>query len=1062
MNDTNNPGDKTLHPAPGKTLTLKRPVEQGTVRQSFSHGRSKAVVVEKVKRRVFAPGEAGAAAAAPSTPAAAPAAAAPRPATPAAAAPAAPRPAAPTPAAPTAAAPPAAAPVAAEAKPAPVEAKAPAPEAAAPTPAPAPVAAAPAAAPAPTPAAPAAPAAADAAAPAPAAPVAATPAPAAPAAAAPAPVAAKAPESRPVPAAPRPAATSSAGSTSRSSSAPGRPGAPQRTGSGPAGSQNRNSGPGGNNQRSGGPGGERRPGAGGPPARPGANRPGGSGVVLRTLTEEERNMRASALADARVREGEEKRMAEERRIAEDEARRRAERERAERAEREAAEARKREEESRRANDDESKRRAEQEARKRFGEDGRPAAGAAPSTGTAARPTTPRAPGAPGAPTTGTTEEDDRRPARRGATPARPVAPVKLPKGPGGEKHRGRLTLVTAQSGEEERQRSVASFRRRTQRMTGHRAQESKEKIAREVVLPETITIQELANRMSERAVDVIRMLMKQGQMVKITDVIDADTAELIAEELGHTVRRVSESDVEEGLFDTADEPENLLPRPAVVTIMGHVDHGKTSLLDALRKTTVVSGEAGGITQHIGAYQVTAPSGSKITFIDTPGHAAFTAMRARGAKVTDIVVLVVAADDGVMPQTIEAINHARAARVPLIVAINKIDKPDAKPERVRSELLQYEVQVESMGGETLEVEVSATKQINLDKLLEMIALQSELLDLRANPDRPAEGTVVEAKLDRGRGPVATVLVQRGTLKVGDVVVAGAEFGRVRALITDTGANTDQAGPSLPVEVLGFSGTPEAGDRLAVVENEARAREITDYRQRQKREKAAARSATIRGSLEQMMSQVRSTGRKEFPLIIKGDVSGSVEAIIGALEKVGNEEVQARIIHSGAGGINESDVTLAETSGAAIIGFNVRANKEARDAAERAGVEIRYYNIIYDLVDDVKKAMSGLLAPITRETMLGNALILEIFAVSKVGKVAGCRVTDGTVERGQHVRLIRDNVVIHEGKLATLNRFKDAVKEVVAGQECGMSFEGYQDMRANDVIECYRVEIVQRSL
>ncbi|OYX82531.1 MAG: translation initiation factor IF-2, partial [Azorhizobium sp. 35-67-5] len=379
-------------------------------------------------------------------------------------------------------------------------------------------------------------------------------------------------------------------------------------------------------------------------------------------------------------------------------------------------------------------------------------------------------------------------------------------------------------------------------------------------------------------------------------------------------------------------------------------------------------------------QVTAPSGSKITFIDTPGHAAFTAMRARGAKVTDIVVLVVAADDGVMPQTIEAINHARAAKVPLIVAINKIDKPDAKPERVRSELLQYEVQVESMGGETLEVEVSATKQINLDKLLEMIALQSELLDLRANPDRPAEGTVVEAKLDRGRGPVATVLVQRGTLKVGDVVVAGAEFGRVRALITDTGANTDQAGPSLPVEVLGFSGTPEAGDRLAVVENEARAREITDYRQRQKREKAAARSATIRGSLEQMMSQVRSTGRKEFPLIIKGDVSGSVEAIIGALEKVGNEEVQARIIHSGAGGINESDVTLAETSGAAIIGFNVRANKEARDAAERAGVEIRYYNIIYDLVDDVKKAMSGLLAPITRETMLGNALILEIFAVS----------------------------------------------------------------------------------
>ncbi len=1054
MNDTKTPGDKTLHPAPGKTLTLKRPVEQGTVRQSFSHGRSKAVVVEKVKRRVIGPGETAAPSAAPSTPATSPAAAAPRPVAPTAAAPA-PRPAAPTPA-------PAAAPVAAapavEAAPAPVDVKAAAPVAAPAAAAPAPVEAAPAAAAAPTAAAPAAPVAA---APVEAPPAAATPAPAAPVAAPAAPVAAKAPDSRPVPSAPRPAATSSSGSTSRPSGAPQRPGAPQRAGSGPAGGQNR-SGPGSNTQRPGASGGERRPGAGGPPARPGANRPGGSGVVLRTLTDEERNMRASALADARVREGEEKRMAEERRIAEDEARRRAERERAERAERDAAEARKREEESRRANDDESKRRAEQEARKRFGEDGRPAAGAAPAAGATARPLTPRAPGAPGAPATTTTEEDDRRPARRGATPVRPVAPVKLPKGPGGEKHRGRLTLVTAQSGEEERQRSVASFRRRTQRMTGHRAQESKEKITREVVLPETITIQELANRMSERAVDVIRMLMKQGQMVKITDVIDADTAELIAVELGHTVRRVSESDVEEGLFDTADAPENLLPRPAVVTIMGHVDHGKTSLLDALRKTTVVSGEAGGITQHIGAYQVTAPSGSKITFIDTPGHAAFTAMRARGAKVTDIVVLVVAADDGVMPQTIEAINHARAAKVPLIVAINKIDKPDAKPERVRSELLQYEVQVESMGGETLEVEVSATKQINLDKLLEMIALQSELLDLRANPDRPAEGTVVEAKLDRGRGPVATVLVQRGTLKVGDVVVAGAEFGRVRALITDTGANTNTAGPSLPVEVLGFSGTPEAGDRLAVVESEARAREITDYRQRQKREKAAARSATIRGSLEQMMSQVRSTGRKEFPLIIKGDVSGSVEAIIGALEKVGNEEVQARIIHSGAGGINESDVTLAETSGAAIIGFNVRANKEARDAAERAGVEIRYYNIIYDLVDDVKKAMSGLLAPITRETMLGNALILEIFAVSKVGKVAGCRVTDGTVERGQHVRLIRDNVVIHEGKLATLNRFKDAVKEVVAGQECGMSFEGYQDMRAGDVIECYRVEIVQRSL
>ncbi|MFG1186698.1 translation initiation factor IF-2 [Xanthobacter aminoxidans] len=1063
MNDTKTPGDKTLHPAPGKTLTLKRPVEQGTVRQSFSHGRSKAVVVEKVKRRVIAPGEAGhgsapaaPAPAAPPAQAKAPVAPAPAPAPAAAARPA---PAAPAPApAPAAVAPAAPAPAA------PVEAKAPV---AAPDAAPAP---APAPAEAKAPVAPAAEAvAAPVAAPAPAAPAAAEPAPAKPEAApaAPAPVAA-APAAAPKPAAPAPAAARPAAASGPRPAEGSRSGSgqPSRTGSSGQSSSRPNapSRP-GQPPRSGGPGSDRdrRPGGGGGPSRPGQQRPGGSGVVLRTLTEEERNARASALADARVRAVEEQRMAEERRAAEEEARRRAERERAERAEREAAEARKREDEARRAQEEDKKRKAEQEARKRFGGEEQ-GASARPAGTTTARPLTPR-PAGTTAPAEGGSEEEERRgggAVRRGPA-ARPVAPVKVPRAPAGqEKQRGRLTLVTAQSGEEERQRSVASFRRRTQRMTGHRQQESKEKIAREVILPETITIQELANRMSERAVDVIRMLMKQGQMVKITDVIDADTAELIAEDLGHTVRRVSESDVEEGLFDTPDAPETLLPRPAVVTIMGHVDHGKTSLLDAIRKANVVSGEAGGITQHIGAYQVTAPSGSKITFIDTPGHAAFTAMRARGAKVTDIVVLVVAADDGVMPQTVEAINHARAARVPLIVAINKIDKPGAKPERVRSELLQYEVQVESMGGETLEVEVSAKEHLNLDKLLEAIALQSELLDLRANPNRDAEGTVVEAKLDRGRGPVATVLVQRGTLHVGDIVVAGAEWGRVRALISDTGATVDAAGPSLPVEVLGFNGTPEAGDRLAVVENEARAREITDYRQRQKREKAAARSATIRGSLEQMMSQVKASGRKEFPLIIKGDVSGSVEAIIGALEKVGNDEVQARIIHSGAGGINESDVTLAETSGAAIIAFNVRANKEARDAADRAGIEIRYYNIIYDLVDDVKKAMSGLLAPINRETMLGNALIKEIFLVSKVGKVAGCQVTDGIVEKGQHVRLIRDNVVIHEGKLATLNRFKDAVNTVNAGQDCGMSFENYQDMRAGDVIECYRVEVIQRSL
>jgi translation initiation factor IF-2 len=545
-------------------------------------------------------------------------------------------------------------------------------------------------------------------------------------------------------------------------------------------------------------------------------------------------------------------------------------------------------------------------------------------------------------------------------------------------------------------------------------------------------------------------------------VIDADTAQLIAEELGHSVKRVAEADVEEGVFDSADDPATLVPRAPVVTVMGHVDHGKTSLLDAIRSTNVVSGEAGGITQHIGAYQVDSPMNGKITFIDTPGHAAFTAMRARGAKVTDIVVLVVAADDGVMPQTIEAINHAKAAKVPMIVAINKIDKPDAKPERVRTELLQYEVQVESLGGDVVDVELSATKKTNIDKLLEMIGLQAEILDLKANPMRPAEGTVIEAKLDRGRGPVATVLVQRGTLHVGDLIVAGAEWGRVRALVNDKGETVQEAGPSVPVEVLGFAGTPEASDRLAVVESEARARELTDYRVRQKRENTTARNTGMRGSLEQMMSQLKTTGRKEFPLIVKTDVQGSLEAIVGSLEKLGTDEVAARVIHSGVGGITESDITLSHSTGAAIIGFNVRAHKEARELAERDNVEIRYYNIIYDLVDDVKKAMSGLLTPERRETMLGNALILEVFNVSKVGKVAGCRVTDGKVERGAGVRLIRDNVVVHEGKLSQLKRFKDDAREVTAGQECGMAFENYQDMRQGDVIECYRVETVQRSL
>ncbi len=651
----------------------------------------------------------------------------------------------------------------------------------------------------------------------------------------------------------------------------------------------------------------------------------------------------------------------------------------------------------------------------------------------------------------------RRGAKGGVVPAKTERTAKA----GDGKDRGRLTVSNAFESQEERTRSVAAYRRRVQRMKGG-ADEQKEKVFREVILPETISIQELANRMSERAVDIIRMLMKQGQMHKITDVIDADTAQLIAEEMGHSVKRVSESDVEEGLFDTQDADELMQHRPPVITIMGHVDHGKTSLLDAIRKTNVVSGEAGGITQHIGAYQVKSPLGGMLTFIDTPGHAAFTAMRARGAKVTDIVVLVVAANDSVMPQTIEAINHAKAAKVPMIVAINKIDLPDAKPEKVKTDMLQHNVQVESMGGDTLEIELSAKTGQNLDKLLEAIQLQAEVLDLKANPDRMAEGTVVEAKLDRGRGPVATVLVQRGTLVQGDIVVAGSQWGRVRALINDKGESVEFAGPSVPVEVLGFTGAPEAGDRMVVVETEARAREVTDYRIRQKRDNMIARGAGATRSLADMMSQIKIAGKKEFPLIIKGDVQGSVEAIAGALEKVGNEEVAARIIHSGVGGITESDVTLANTTGAVILGFNVRAHKEGREAADRVGVEIRYYNIIYDLVNDIKDAMSGLLAPTMREHMLGNAKILEVFNITKTGKVAGCMITDGKVERGAGVRLIRDNVVIHEGTLKTLKRFKDEVKEVQTGQECGMAFEKYEDIRAGDVIECYRVEEIKRSL
>ncbi len=627
--------------------------------------------------------------------------------------------------------------------------------------------------------------------------------------------------------------------------------------------------------------------------------------------------------------------------------------------------------------------------------------------------------------------------------------------------RQKLTITNAFD-DDQRERSLASLRRQRERLKKQAmGSEPRKKIIREVQIPEAITIQELANRMAERAVDVIKFLMKEGQMHKINDLIDADTAELITTEFGHTPKRVSEADVEEGFIGTDDDETNLEPRAPIVTIMGHVDHGKTSLLDALRETNVVSGEAGGITQHIGAYQVLTGKGAAVTFIDTPGHAAFTAMRSRGAKVTDIVILVVAADDGVMPQTVEAINHAKAAHVPIIVAINKIDKPDAEPQRVRTELLQHEIVVESMSGDVLEVEVSALKKLGLDKLLEAIQLQSEILELKANPNRPAEGVVIEAKLERGRGPVGTILVQRGTLKVGHIVVAGRAWGRVRALINDQGEHVSEAGPSVPVEVLGFNNAPEAGDQLAVVDNESRARELTEYRQRKLRDIKSI-GAGGRSSLEQMMSQLTEAGQKEFPLVIKSDVQGSVEAIDAALAKISTDEVLARIIHSGVGGITESDIALAAASKAAVIGFNVRAGAQAKELAEKSGVEIRYYNIIYNLLDDVKAAMSGLLDPTLRETFLGNAEILEVFNISKVGNIAGCRVTEGRVERGANVRLIRDNVVIHEGKLSTLKRFKDEVKEVQAGQECGMGFENYHDLKKGDIIECFRVEKIARTL
>ena len=650
--------------------------------------------------------------------------------------------------------------------------------------------------------------------------------------------------------------------------------------------------------------------------------------------------------------------------------------------------------------------------------------------------------------------------RKGAIPPNPAAPRR-----GGDERRrhGKLTISQALEGRDGRQRSLASVRRQREKMRAvpaKQAHQPPQRVIRDVTIPETITVQELANRMAERGAEVVKALTKMDVMATINQVIDGDTAELVVEEFGHKAKRVSAADVELGIGGAPDDDDALQARPPVVTVMGHVDHGKTSLLDALRATDVAAHEAGGITQHIGAYQVEMGSGDKITFIDTPGHAAFTEMRLRGATVTDIVVLVVAADDGIMEQTVEAINHAKVAEVPILVAINKIDRPDADPDRVRKELLQHELVVEEMGGEILAIEVSAKEKTNLDKLGEAILLQAELLELKANPERAAEGAVIEARLERGRGPVATVLIQRGTLRVGDIFVAGSEWGRVRALVDEHGEPVEEAGPSVPVEVLGLNGTPMAGDDLIVVESDTRAREIADFRQHKKRELDIATSS--RGTIEQMLSRIQEGEAGKLPVVIKSDVQGSLEAICSSLTKLGTDEVEVQILHSGVGGINESDITLARATDAMVIGFNVRANPQARQLAKRDNVDIHYYSIIYNVVDDIRAGLSGMLAPTRREHFLGYAEIREVFNITKTGKVAGCMITEGQVKRGAKVRLLRDDVVIHDGTLKTLRRFKEEVREVKEGYECGMAFENYGDIQVKDRIECYEIEEVAREL
>jgi len=763
------------------------------------------------------------------------------------------------------------------------------------------------------------------------------------------------------------------------------------------------------------------------------------------ISDTEMERRLKAVQQARAREGEEKaaRLADEKKREDERAKRKAD-----------AVAKEREEQER-----------EERARLKAEEAERAAAEAAEKARLAAVP-------APAAPAAGDGEVAAPRGAAKPAASPRKTTRQNEPRrdnnarpdrGAGNNRRGGKLTLNQALSGGDGRHRSVAAMKRKQERarQKAMGQTEVREKIVHEVQLPESITVQELANRMAERVAAVVKSLMQNGMMVTQNQTIDADTAELIIEEFGHKVVRVSDADVED-VIDTVEDDEKLLTsRPAVVTVMGHVDHGKTSLLDAIRKTKVVSGEAGGITQHIGAYQVTLDDGASMTFLDTPGHAAFTSMRSRGAHVTDIVVLVVAADDAVMPQTVEAINHAKAAGVPMIVAINKIDRPEANPDKVRTDLLQHEIVVEKMSGDVLDVEVSATTGQGLDKLLEAIALQAELLELKANPERAASGAVIEAQLDVGRGPVATVLVQNGTLRRGDIFVVGEQWGKVRALINDQGERVNEAGPSVPVEVLGLNGTPEAGDVLNVVDTEAQAREIADYREQAAKDKRAAAGAAT--TLEQLMANAKeSENLAELPILVKADVQGSAEAIIQAMEKIGNEEVRVRVLHSGVGAITESDVSLAEASGAPVFGFNVRANATARSVANQKGVEIRYYSVIYDLVDDVKAAASGLLSAEVRENFIGYAEIKDVFKVSNVGKVAGCLVTEGVARRSAGVRLLRDNVVIHEGTLKTLKRFKDEVPEVQSGQECGMAFEKYEDIRKGDVIEIFEREEVERQL